>query len=166
MEQAFKDKSTRPKIKYFNLKYFPAAVKPHDSLPGQAAGCQPCRQLDVGQPPQEPGPCQGPTFLFETESSCNQTELVIRSSAPAQYGSLWSPPSPFLGPPWQSHPIQLLGVLQVDQAVQLPGGPGPPEYSGHLPTNLFKHVPPGVHHVHSQIPEPAYQPPFLSLIHI
>ena len=87
MEQAFKDKSTRPKIKYFNKKYFPAAVKPHDSLPGQAAGCQPCRQLDVlsqtpfppsgqlhwrehGQPPQEPGPCQG---------SCNPTELVIRS---------------------------------------------------------------------------------------
>ena len=47
IEQAFKDKSTKPKIKYFNKKYFPAAVKPHDSLPGQAAGCQPCRQLDV-----------------------------------------------------------------------------------------------------------------------
>ena len=85
-------------------------------------------------------------------------ELVIRSSAPAQYGSLWSPPSPFLGPPWQSHPIQLLGVLQVDQTVQLPGRPGPPFHSGHLPTNLFKHVPPGFHHVHSQPPEPAYQP--------
>ena len=120
MEQAFKDKSKRPKIKYFNKKYFPAAVKPHDSLPGQAAGCQPCRQLDVlsqtpfppsgqlhwrehGQPPQEPGPCQGPTFFSETESSCNPTELVIRSSAPAQYGSLWSPPPHYWGPP--GHPL-------------------------------------------------------------
>ena len=57
------------------------------------------------------------------------------------------------------------GLCQ-DPTLQLPGGPGPPlhsphlhlEYSGHLPNNLFKHVPPGVHHVHSQIPEPAYQP--------
>ena len=47
MEQAFKDKSTKPKIKYFNKKYFPAAVKPHDSLPGQAAGCQPCTNLPI-----------------------------------------------------------------------------------------------------------------------
>ena len=47
MEQAFKDKSTRPKIKYFNNKYSPAAVKPHDSLPGQAAGCQPCTNLPI-----------------------------------------------------------------------------------------------------------------------
>ena len=88
MEQAFKDKSTRPKIKYFKLKYFPVAGKPHDSLPGQAAGCQPCRQLDV------------------------------LSSTPAQYGSLWSPPSPLMGPPWPP-PIQLLGVLQAVQPPDL-----------------------------------------------
>ena len=120
MEQAFKDKSTRPKIKYFNKKYFPAAVKPHDSLPGQAAGCQPCRQLDVLS--QTPFPPSGQLHWREhgqpPQGSYNPTELVIRSSAPAQYGSLWSPPSPLMGPPWPP-PIQLLGVLQAVQPPDL-----------------------------------------------
>ena len=131
MEKALKDKST-PEVKNCNKKYFLAAVK----APGQAAGliekllslgansvastkpCQPCRQLDaLSQTPSPPSgqshSCQGPTFctnnqISETESSCNPNEIV--KNQPRTIAALNVQNT--CGPPWQSPPLNILGVLK------------------------------------------------------